>query len=188
MFERLFTWQSPERAWEPKERQWYVLYSLFFVLIILITIILSEYLLTLAIIAFVFLWFTHASIPPDTVEHTVTSLGIKTFDKLYKWNQIKHYWFSIKENVHYLHLDIIENLDKPDFMRRLSLIISTEDEEDLFFLLLERVDYGDKDEISFNILTKILHGNHIDISKYLPDEMYSQEEYLEGIEDEKKKK
>lgn len=178
-FALLFSWESPERAWSARSRQWYILYSLFFVLLITVTVLLAEYLLTLAIIAFIFLWFTHASIPPELVEHQVTSLGIKTFDKLYKWEQIKHYWFSLKEGVNFLNLEVIEKLEKPDFVRTMSLIIKPENEEELFFVLIEHIDYGDRDEIGYNFLTRMLHGSHIDISKYLPDEIYTQEEYLD---------
>ena len=133
----------------------------------------------LAVLSFVFLWFTHASIPPEIVEHTITNIGIKTFDKLYKWDQIDHYWFSEKEGIIFLNLDITEQRESSDFMRRLSIIINNEDEEEIFFTLLEYIDYGDKDEISYNSLARIVHGKHMDISKYLPNQVYSQEQYLD---------
>jgi hypothetical protein len=179
LFNRLYSWSSPEREWEPRNRQWYVLYSLFFILIIFVTVILAEYLLTLAIIAFIFLWFTHASIPPDIMEHTITTIGVKTFDKIYKWKQIKHYWISEKSGIVYLNLDIIENPEKPDFIRRLSLILNDEDEDEVFYNLLNYLDYGDRDEIGYNIFTKLLHGKHRELSHYLQDEAYTQEQYLE---------
>ncbi len=195
-FSPLFTWESPERPWSPKNRSWYVIYSFFFITLIAVAALLGEFILIIAIIAFIFLWFTQASIPPQIVRHTVTKMGIRTYDKLLKWNDIKHYWFSVKAGVHFLNLEIQNSeLTSGNRTHRISLLINEEDQDELFYLLIDYADYGDTDEISYNILTRILNGDYIDIEGFLPEEAPTQEEYLEmsgnistKVEDNKKSK
>jgi len=171
IFTNLFSWKSPERYWVRKERSWYVLYSFFFVVIIAILALLAEYILIIGVIAFVFLWFVQASIPPEIVEHNLTTLGIKSFGKLYKWQSIKSFWISKKEGIKFLNLDIM-NESKPDsaFNKRITLLINEDQDSEIFFLLIKYLDYGNKDEVGFNILTHILYGMYIDIFNYLPRE------------------
>ncbi|BCX13674.1 MAG: hypothetical protein KatS3mg085_206 [Candidatus Dojkabacteria bacterium] len=182
-FSKLYTWSSLERDWEPRGRAWYVIYSFFFTTIIFCTVILEQYFLTLAVISFVFLWFTHASVKPDKVTHTITSLGIKTFGKLYKWNQIKHFWISEKNNKLFLNLEIVDPKVSNDIVRTLSLLMNPEDEENVFFNLIKYVDYGDKEEIGYNIFTNLIHGKYKPITNYIEEWAYTQSEYLEKQKD-----
>ena len=180
LFSKLFTWQSPEREWSEKTRAWYVIYSAFFVFVIAIAAILGQYLLIMAVIAFVFLWFTQAAIQPEISEHTITTVGIKSFDKLFKWKNIKQFWVSVKGQTKFLNIDVIEDETKPNTYKRVSIILNENDDKEIFFILLNYIDYGDRKEVGFNYLVKILHGDHVDISYYLPDEIYTQEQYLEN--------
>ena len=182
-FDVLFQWDAPERNWEPRDRGWYVLYSAFFIVIIAALAILQKYILIIAVVAFVFLWFTQAAIPPEITTHRITSIGVKAYGKLYRWADIEHYWFSFKGDTAYLNLDVLTG----DFVeegrrQRISLIIDITDQEEIFFLLIRLVDYGDKDEVNYNILTQILHGKYVDINVFLPDDVPDQESFL-NIED-----
>ncbi len=180
LFTKLFSWSSPEREWSEKTRAWYVVYSAFFVFIIAIAAILGQYLLIMAIIAFVFLWFTQAAIPPQVSEHIITTIGIKSFDKLFKWKDIKQFWFAIKNETKFLIIDVIEDPEKPNTYKRISIIVNKNDDKEIFFILLNYIDYGDRKEVGYNFLTQIIHGQIIDISYYLPEEIYTQEQYLEA--------
>jgi hypothetical protein len=169
----IFTWEAPERHWTPKDRAWYVIYSFFFVMLIALAALLAEYFLIMAIVAFVFLWFTQAAVPPEIVNHSITFLGIRTYGKLYKWKSIKHYWFSYKDDVTFLNLDIndVDNEDLNYYKKqRLSLIIEQTDMHKIFDMLIDHVDYGDTDEIGYNVLARAIHGNYVDIMKFLDRE------------------
>lgn len=180
----LFTWQSRERYWTPKDRSWYVMYASFFVLLIAFAAILQEFILIIAIVAFVFLWFIQASIPPGILVHSVTKIGIKTFGKLFKWKQIRHFWFSEKHGVKYLHLELSEDLYEALPYKRLTMLCENDEDYQLFDLLIGEVDYGDKDEIGYSFLTAITNGKHIDLKEYMPDTpMFSDEEIPEDFED-----
>lgn len=183
IFTKLYSWESPERDWFPKGREWYVLYSFFFVVIIAIAAILQEYLLIMAVLAFVFLWFIQGATPPQIAEHVITTIGIRTFDKLYKWKNIKHFWFSVKGNTIFLNLDLIDIENNPEHIRTLSLIVNPNEDISIFDTLIKYVDYGDKKEISFNPLTKLVHGHYVHISTYLPEDTFEEEVFIEDTEE-----
>ncbi len=168
-FTVLFSWKSPERYWYPKNKAWYVSYSLFFVSLIAVLALIGEFILIVAIIAFVFLWFIQGSIPPQETEHTITTLGIRSFDKLYRWRNIKHFWFSYKNDVSLINLEIVED-DNPKFMKRITLLLNKDDERTIFDILIKYVDYGERDEIGYNFFLKLINGTHIPISHYLVGE------------------
>ncbi|MCS7317705.1 MAG: hypothetical protein NZZ41_05285, partial [Candidatus Dojkabacteria bacterium] len=73
-FKVLYTWSSKDRQWEEKDKFWFASYFLFFVILVAIAVILGYYLLVLSIIAFAFLWFIQAIIPPQEVEHKITTI------------------------------------------------------------------------------------------------------------------
>ncbi len=183
LFKKIYSWNAPERAWSEKPRAWYVLYSFFFVFIIAIVAILGQTFLILAIIAFIFLWFTQASIPPQIREHSITTIGIKTFEKMFKWSSIKHFWFSTKEGFIYLNLELVDNDPANEGIKRLSLIVNDVDEFEIFNTLIKYIDYGDTKEIDYNILTRALHGKHKDVSKFLPENLYTQDQYVEIVDE-----
>jgi hypothetical protein len=179
----LYTWQSRERYWTPKDRAWYVMYASFFVLLIAFAAMLQEFVLIIAIVAFVFLWFIQASIPPGILVHSVTKIGLKSYGKLFKWNQIRHFWFSEKHGVKYLHLELSEDLYEALPYKRLTMLCENDEDYQLFDLLIGEVDYGDKDEIGYSFLTSITNGKHIDLKEYMPDSpLFTDEDTLEESE------
>lgn len=188
----LYSWEAPERQWQRKTREWYVIYSTIFVFLIGIATILQEVILIFAIIAFVFLWFTQAAVSPEIVTHKITSIGIKTYGKIFRWKDIQHYWLSTKGGTMFLHLEIEDEefTKNEERTQRLSLLINPEDEETIFYTLLQYVDYGDKNEIGYNFITERLSGKYVDITKFLSEETPTQDEYLEakGLDKVKPKK
>ncbi len=179
-FEKLLEWTSDERIWNPKDRLWYVSYSIFFLVLIGLAALLEYYIVIIAILAFVFLWFTQAAVPPEKLTTQITSLGIKTYGKLFKWRNIKFYWFSIKEDRFLLNLDIVdEEFTSGDRVHRLSLIIFEKDMEKIFNNLVEYIEYGERNEVNYNIISRALHGKYLDITEFLPEDIANQDDYLE---------
>jgi len=168
----IFSWKSQERAWKEKDRSWYVMYSFFFTVLIALLALIGEWVLILAIIGFAFLWFVQASVEPPVVEHIISSVGIKTYNKLYKWEDIKSFWFSIKTDALILNLDLI-NEDKPDslFRRRLSLVIHQDDKTHIFEILFNYMEYGDEEEVGVNILTQLIYGKYITLEDFMDKTM-----------------
>lgn len=164
----IFSWKSQERYWKEKDRGWYVIYSFFFTVLIALLALIGEWILIMAILGFAFLWFVQASVEPPIVEHIISSVGIKTFNKLYKWEDIKCFWFSVKQDSISLNLDLI-NEERPDalFKRRLSLIINPEDKEKVFNILFNYVEYGAEDEVGVNVLSQLIYGQYISLEDFM---------------------
>lgn len=165
----VYEWYSDERYWVPRSREWYLGYSLFFVIIIAVFAILAQFLFILALIAFVFLWFTQAAVPPEKVKHTINPLGIKTFKSLYKWNTLSHFWFSKKNGIRYLNIDRREDKLNNTPAKRLTILIQSNEDLDLFFILLDFLPYGTRKEVGDNILSQFIYGSYVDIEEYLPE-------------------
>jgi hypothetical protein len=166
VFKNLYTWAAPERYWEKKDKAWYVGYSLVFVLIILVLAVLGEFIMILGVLAFMFLWFAQAYIPPRIVEHSITTIGIRAYEKLYKWSEINNFWFSRKNGVVLLHLE--QPIENSKVTTRVTLIIDDENEdEQVFEILMRFIEYGRKDEVGYNILARIINGEYIEIEKYM---------------------
>lgn len=166
IFKKLIEWDAPERQWTQKTRAWYVVYSLFFVAIIFIGALIQEYIFIVAVIAFAFLWFVQGSMAPLMTTYMITSIGVKIFDKLYKWTEVKHFWFSLKSDTIFLNLEVTENPDS-DYVKRIPLIINPNDMQKIFDILIQYIDYGDRDEVSFNIFTSFVSGKYFDISEFI---------------------
>jgi hypothetical protein len=167
---KLFEWEAPERAWKFRDRSWYISYGFFFLVIIALAALLEEYFLIVALIAFIFLWFIQATIPPEIVKHELTSMGIKTYGNLFKWKSIQYFWFSRKDSFTLLHLDIIDKaFTSGDRVHRLTLLINEEDLDRIFEVLSRYIDYGSKEETSYNLFARLLHGPYIDISNFISE-------------------
>ncbi len=164
-FQELYSWVSPERYWVKKTKGWYVTYSFFFIVIVAFLALLGEYILIIAVLAFLLLWFIQGSSEPQDIEHLVTSLGVKTFERLYAWSNIKGFWFSEKNGVTFLNLETFED-DKPDFVKRVTLLLNGNDIE-VFNVLAKFIKYLDKKDIDFNFLMFFIHGEYIDPSMFL---------------------
>lgn len=172
VFNVIYEWVSPERQWSQKSRDWYVIYGTLFTIIIAALAILGEYIWIIAVIAFVFLWFVQAAIPPEETTHKITSLGVKTYGKLYRWTDIAHFWYSNKGEFILLNLDVYKgDLVTEGKIQRLSLIVSPKEQNETFTHLVKYADYGDLKEVQFNILTRIIYGTHVPVSFFLPEEI-----------------
>lgn len=182
----IYSWKSPERFWREKDRSWYVVYSFFFTILIALLALIGEWVLIIAILGFAFLWFVQASVEPPIVEHIISSVGIKTFNKLYKWQEIKSFWFSTKKDAIVLNLDL-NNEDKPDslFRRRLSLIIDNQDKNHIFDILYSYIEYGDEEDVGVNFLTQTIYGKYVNIEEFMEKTV---EASLEDAIDEAKEK
>jgi len=92
---------------------------------VIILVFLKEWFAILAVIAFVFLVFVTGKIPPDEVEHKITTRGIITGGKEFHWEQLGRFWFEEKYGQKIL---CVENFTFP---RVLIMLVSQPDEKKL---------------------------------------------------------
>lgn len=164
----IIEWESPDRLWKEKDRAWFVVYSFFFVVVIAMLFLMGEFLLIILVLAFMFLWYVQGTIPPTIVKHVISTLGIKTEKKLYKWKDIDSFWFSTKEDAYFLNLEVIpEDSKNSEYKRRVSILVNQSDYKQIFNLLIKNLDYGSREKIGVNILNRFVYGDYVEVDDFM---------------------
>lgn len=90
----LLEWTSASRPYKIRSREFYTtILSLAFLLGVIL-LLLKEFLLIGVIMAFAFLSYVLSTHKPDDATHKLTSLGIRTDNKLYPWVELTHFWLK----------------------------------------------------------------------------------------------
>lgn len=161
----LYTWQAPERMWYPKSQLWYLSYGALFLILILIAAKMGYFIVIVGLIALLLLWFIQGTIAPLVLEHHITTKGFFTSNTLFRWEDIEYFWFAHKQDALVLHLDFKIQTN----IGRITLITIPQDEDKLFRLLSERIEYGLPHQIGYNFISRILYGEYIPIVTYIED-------------------
>jgi len=94
--EFLVEWTAPSRLYKKRNREYYTTIASIVFLLAIILLLMKEFLLIGVIIAFAFLSYVLASIPPENVTHQITTKGIRTEGKLFEWENFLHFWLVKK--------------------------------------------------------------------------------------------
>ena len=92
----LLTWKAPVRPYKKRDREYYTTIAAIAFLVIIILAFLREFLLIAVVIAFAFVSYVFAAIPPEETEHQLTSRGVRSADRLYRWADLLQFWFTEK--------------------------------------------------------------------------------------------
>src|SRR3990170_6554209 len=92
----LLTWKAPVRPYKKRDREYYTTIAAIAFLVLIVLAFLREFLLIVVVIAFAFVSYVFAAIPPEETEHQLTSRGVRSADKLYRWADLRRYWLSEK--------------------------------------------------------------------------------------------
>lgn len=90
----LLSWKSPARPFKKRNREYFTTIGAIVFLLAVILLFLKEWLLIAVIIALMFVAYVLASIPPEEVEHKITTRGIVTGNRTYVWDDLSKFWFS----------------------------------------------------------------------------------------------
>ena len=114
----LLSWEAPARPFKKRNREYFTTIAAIVFLVSVILLFIKEWLLIGVIIAFTFVSYILATVPPEQVEHKMTSKGVVTNGKTYKWEWLTRFWFAEKWEHQILYLET--NLAFP---RQLQLIL-----------------------------------------------------------------
>jgi len=172
-FNTLYEWTAPDRLWKEKNKSWFVKYGLIFSFFILFAALIGQFLFLITILCFAFLWYIQGIIPPEYSRISLTNLGVKAFGRVIKWQEIKHFWFSEKNGEFLLNLDTLVPFSNNEMrVERVSLVVNNYTlVKEIFSIIVEHCDYGDKEEVGFNFLLEILLGKHISMDEFLDKEI-----------------
>lgn len=90
----LLTWRSPSRPFKRRSRDYFTTIAAIVFLIGVILLFIKEFLLIGVILALMFVSYVLATVPPEEVEHEITTEGINTGSKTYLWTELKDFYFS----------------------------------------------------------------------------------------------
>lgn len=94
--ETLLAWKSPSRPFKKRAKEFYTTIGAIVFLLAVILVFIKEFLLIGAIIALAFVAYVLATVPPEEVEHKITSEGLESAGHFYKWEELTSFWFGEK--------------------------------------------------------------------------------------------
>lgn len=92
--EVLYSWSSPSRLFKKRDKEYFTNVGAIVFLLIVILLFAREFLLIAAVVSVVFLIYVLSTVPPEDVEHAVTSLGIDSAGHFYRWEEFFDFWFE----------------------------------------------------------------------------------------------
>jgi len=92
----LFVWKSPARPFKERNREYYTTIGAIVILLSIILLFAREFLLVAVIVSFAFVSYVLASVKPEEVEHEITTRGIRTGGRFFRWSVLGRFWFSEK--------------------------------------------------------------------------------------------
>jgi hypothetical protein len=137
----LLEWSAPSRVFKKRDKEYFTTIASIAVLIAIILLFFKEWLLIMVIVAMVFVTYVMATVPPEQVEHQITTLGIKTGGKNYDWEDLKRFWLSEKHNQKILYIDT-----KIRFPKRLILLLGETNEAEVKKMLSDYLSYEEPEK------------------------------------------
>src|SRR3989344_2709996 len=139
--ETLLTWKSPSRPFKKREKEFFTTIAAIVFLLAVILVFVKEFLLIGAIIALSFVAYVLATIPPEVVEHRISTLGIDSVNHFYKWEELVSFWFSERWSQPILMVQT-----KLRFPGRLVILFEEKDKEKIKTELSKYLNFKEKPE------------------------------------------
>ncbi|PIS09574.1 hypothetical protein COT75_00865 [Candidatus Beckwithbacteria bacterium CG10_big_fil_rev_8_21_14_0_10_34_10] len=125
-FKEILSWQAAIRPFKKRGREYFSTVGAIVFLLVIILLFIKEWVLVAVVLALMFLSYVLATVPPGEVKHQITTRGIKTGEKLYKWEWLTRFWFTKKWNMEILNVETILV-----FPKRLQLILKDKGREEV---------------------------------------------------------
>jgi len=105
----LLGWEAPARPFKKRNREYFTTIAAIVFLVSVILLFVKEWLLIGVIIALMFVSYVLATVEPEKVKHKITTRGVFTGDKNYKWDDLMQFWFSDKWGHEVLNIKTLRN-------------------------------------------------------------------------------
>jgi hypothetical protein len=145
----LFEWSAPERAYQRKNKDFWVTAVAILILVSVILIFIKEFFLIMALISVLFLGYALSAVPPGTVKNKLTNRGLYFGELRYEWDVLKRFWF--KKSLSNETICFGTNLRFP---QQISLVIDPKDQEKLKDIVIKRIPMLESSPTFVDRLTK----------------------------------
>jgi len=149
----LLEWEAPQRVFKKRPKEYFTTIGAIVILVCLILLFVQEFLLIAVIVAICFVAYTLATVEPEKTKHEISTRGVRTGGKFYRWDELGRYWFDDHSGQTVLNIETFIT-----FPRLLILIVSDKDKiKDLLspYLLLEKPEPGFLDKTSEWLAKKV---------------------------------
>lgn len=140
----LYSWKSPQRVFVPRNRKWFLYIILIVLLMALILLFFRQFITIAPLLAIAFVAYVLSSVPPEDVEHTITTQGINTGGHSYLWDELSDFWFTNKNEQTLIHIDTYLY-----FPRRLILLVGDGDREEIKNHLVNYIPFREIPKLSW---------------------------------------
>ncbi|MDP3998342.1 MAG: hypothetical protein Q8P89_01885 [bacterium] len=103
----LLGWKSPSRPFKKREKEFFKTLGAGLFLVSVVLLFFREWLLIAAIGSFYFITYAFGKIPPEEVEHKITTQGVTTSGRAYLWRELSDFWFTETHGQKILNVDIL---------------------------------------------------------------------------------
>jgi hypothetical protein len=137
----LYSWQAPERPFKKRDKEFFTTVAAIAVLLAVIFLFIKEWMAIGVIASLVFVGYVLATVEPKKIGHEITTRGIVTGGRLYKWEELTSFWFSKKWKDEMLNVST--NLKFP---MRLVMLIGDGSEKELKKHLQKEIQFEEPEE------------------------------------------
>lgn len=139
----LFSWKSLNRPQKQYSKEVFSTLAAIAFLVSLILALFQEWLTILVTWAAYFLFWALTKVPPEEVEHKITTQGIVSMNRSYLWSELGPFWFTpshpegftAKENETVLHIS------HRSLLNQLALLVDPKDREKIQESLAEYLPF-----------------------------------------------
>jgi hypothetical protein len=90
----LLAWKSPSRLFKKRDKEFFINIGVIVLFLVVILVLAQEFMFILAVLSIVFFVYVVSTIPPEDVEHRITTLGIESAGRYYRWEELTDFWFE----------------------------------------------------------------------------------------------
>ena len=158
----LHKWTIPARIFIKRDQKWFVSIAFVILVFIILFAFLTDILPIIVLVALMFLIYLLGTVEPHDVTHEITNKGIHTMEKLFVWEELKHFWFA--KQMDWIKLYVDTNLTFPG---RLIMLVKPGKDKEVFEILKDHLEYMDLEQ-NQSWAGKLMDGEYVKLKTYLP--------------------
>lgn len=144
-------WQAPERSFQKKNKDFWITIIAILILVSVILFFVKEFLLIIALISILFLYYVLSTIPPQDIDYKITNRAIYFGETNYNWDILTRFWFKKSLSSQMIHFET-----KLRFPRQISLVINESDKEKIKEIVTKKLPLIKESPVFIDKMTKWL--------------------------------
>lgn len=130
----LFEWVAPERAFQKREKDFWITAVAILVLVAVIFVFIKEFFLIIALGSLLFMFYVLSTVPPTDAKYKLTNRGVYFGEVPYYWDTLEKFWFKKSLSTEMIHFGTLLK-----FPRTVSLVIKKDDKEKLREIVIKKL-------------------------------------------------